>query len=84
MAAKYLRDAGDLLQYFPLIPGQVNIDAAAGAKQCRHFYCSVAGSFTVTFSEGTIATMVMVVGESFTIPDGATITAVAGAKFHYV
>jgi len=80
----FLRKNGEIIQGFPLVSGQVNIAAADGEKKTRCFCCSIDGNFTVTFADAVVATIPMVAGDVFTIPGGATVLAVAGAKFHYV
>jgi len=75
---------GKLVQGFSLIPGQVNIAAAGGAKATKCFCCDVDGAFTVTFNDATTATINMYHGEVFLIPAGGTVLATGSATFHYV
>jgi len=84
MTQKYLRSEAQLVQAFPLIPGQVNIAAAGGAKLTECFCCAVDGDFTVTFNNGTTANIGMVAGDVFSIPNGGTVLATGLATFHYV
>jgi len=84
MAGSFLIVNGQIIQGFPLIPGQVLKVAGDGAKQTKCFCCAVDGDFTVTFQDGTGVTISLVAGDSFTIPGGGSVLAVGGAKFHYV
>jgi hypothetical protein len=83
MPEAFLRSRGELVQVFPLISGQVNINAAAGAKYCTAFYCAIAGTFTVTFADAVGASIIMTAGQSFSIPNGGTVLATGGATFHF-
>lgn len=84
MTKKYLRSDAQLIQAFPLIPGQVNIAAAGGAKTTDCFCCAIDGTFTVTFNDGTPASIAMIAGDVFSIPNGGTVLATGLATFHYV
>ena len=86
IAKKLLRDsANQVVQAFPLVPGQVNIAAAGGAKTTSLFCCSIDGTFTVTFTDGgSTADIPAVAGDIFAIHGGGTVLATGSAKFHYV
>jgi hypothetical protein len=79
----FLKEGGQIIQAFPLVAGWVNIDAAAGATYCTAFCCAIDGTFTVTFNDGTTASIAMIAGDVFSIPGGGTVLATGGATFHY-
>lgn len=77
---------GNSIMAFPLIPGQVNIAAAGGAKTTELFCCDVDGVFTITWEDTTTANINMVHGEVFSAPPNEVVTVLAtgGATFHYM
>lgn len=74
---------GDAIQAFPLRQGFVNLVTSAVVTTPRVIVCVTDGTVIITWSDTTTDSIVMLVGDSYTI-DGAISLTISSGKFHVI